>query len=513
MRRAALRAVCVLGLLAAGCATRVPATPGETPAGRRGGAAAPGAVAPPAEGAAAVQALRADLVAATALPGVRHGAWGVVVESLDRRERLFELNPRTLLIPASTAKLVSVASAAEAVGWDYTFLTELHATGPIEDGVLKGDLVVVGHGDPTWSGPAGADVSALAQVLAGKVTRIEGLIVADDDQVEEPRPQLAWTWDDLGYPTGAVFGALNADQNVTGLRVLAGAAEGQPTTMVPDPNAAGRALVNRTATGAPGSRAFIWPEQRPGETPLTVAGSVPAGGPAARLAVAVGNPTLWFAQRLRGALVAAGVQVPGGAFDVDDIRPRPVLTAETLIAGHMSSPLSAIVRPLLKDSINLYAEAVMRLNAVPADVPTNDAALGGLRARLTAWNVPPDGVQLVDGSGLSRRSVIAPEALLAVLARMHDPTGRSPFVAALPVAGVDGSLARRMKGTAAEGRVLAKTGTMSNIRTLAGYATTAEGEHLAFVILLNNFEGTGTEATDAVDRMAVRIASFRRVGP
>jgi D-alanyl-D-alanine carboxypeptidase/D-alanyl-D-alanine-endopeptidase (penicillin-binding protein 4) len=211
--------------------------------------------------------------------------------------------------------------------------------------------------------------------------------------------------------------------------------------------------------------------------------------------------------------VAAGVQVPGGAFVVDDIRPRPVLTAETLIAGHMSSPLSAIVRPLLKDSINLYAEAVMRLNAVPADVPTNDAALGGLRARLTAWNVPPDGVQLVDGSGLSRRSVIAPEALLAVLARMHDPTGRSPFVAALPVAGVDGSLARRMKGTAAEGRVLAKTGTMSNIRTLAGYATTAEGEHLAFVILLNNFEGTGTEATDAVDRMAVRIASFRRVGP
>lgn len=506
--RAAASALCIA--LAWGCAKAQPATPaaGGPPAGA--GSTRPQAVA---AGVAdtTLLALRAELTAATELPGVRRGAWGIVVQSLDRTERLFELNPRTLLVPASTAKLVSAASAADAVGWDYTFLTELHATGPIEDGVLRGDLVVVGHGDPTWGGPAGIDVSSLASALAGRVRRIDGLVIADDDQVEEPRPALAWTWDDLGYPSGALFGALNADENQMVVRVRPGTAEGQPTLMSVDDVAADRPLVNRTTTGAPGSTGRIWPEQRPGEPFLTIAGVVPAGRTAA-ITVAVGNPTRWFAQRLRTALVGAGIEVAGGAFDVDDIRPRPALTATTLVHAHMSSPLSAIVQPLLKDSINLYGEAVMRLNAAMEPVPTNDLALDGLRRRLAAWGVPQDGAQLVDGSGLSRRNVLSAEALVTVLERMHDPSARAPFVAALPVAGVDGSLAGRLKGTAAEGRVRAKTGTMSNIRSLAGYATTADGERLAFAVLLNNFEGTGSEATGALDRIAVALASFRRAG-
>ena len=106
--------------------------------------------------------------------------------------------------------------------------------------------------------------------------------------------------------------------------------------------------------------------------------------------------------------------------------------------------------------------------------------------------------------------MIAPEAVLTVLRRMHDPSGQSPFMTALPVAGVDGSLAGRMKGTAAEGNVRAKTGTMSNVRSLAGYVNTRDGERLAFVIIANNFEGSGAEATAALDTMAVRLASFSR---
>ena len=97
-----------------------------------------------------------------------------------------------------------------------------------------------------------------------------------------------------------------------------------------------------------------------------------------------------------------------------------------------------------------------------------------------------------------------------VLQRMHDPSGRSPFMTGLPIAGIDGSLAGRMKGTAAEGAVRAKTGTMSNIRSLAGYATTRDGERLAFVVMVNNFEGTGANANEATDAIAVRLASFSR---
>jgi D-alanyl-D-alanine carboxypeptidase/D-alanyl-D-alanine-endopeptidase (penicillin-binding protein 4) len=152
----------------------------------------------------------------------------------------------------------------------------------------------------------------------------------------------------------------------------------------------------------------------------------------------------------------------------------------------------------------------MRLNTAPGTFPTNDAALDGLRERLDSWGIPSTSYQLVDGSGLSRRDAISAEAVLAVLERMADSSGASPFVTGLPIAGVDGSLATRMKGTPAEGNVRAKTGTMSNIRSLAGYVTTRDGERLAFVILINNFEGTGVNANDALDAIAVRLASFSR---
>jgi D-alanyl-D-alanine carboxypeptidase/D-alanyl-D-alanine-endopeptidase (penicillin-binding protein 4) len=168
------------------------------------------------------------------------------------------------------------------------------------------------------------------------------------------------------------------------------------------------------------------------------------------------------------------------------------------------------VQPLLKDSINLYAEAVLRLATGRNALRTTGAALDATRVRLESWGIPRDAIQIVDGSGLSRRNVVAPETLLAILLRAYDPSGSSPFMRGLPVAGRDGTLASRMRSTAAEGNVLAKTGTLSNVRTLAGYVKTAEGEPLAFVVMVNNFEGSGSDAVSAIDRLAVRLAAFSR---
>jgi D-alanyl-D-alanine carboxypeptidase/D-alanyl-D-alanine-endopeptidase (penicillin-binding protein 4) len=263
-------------------------------------------------------------------------------------------------------------------------------------------------------------------------------------------------------------------------------------------------------TGEPSSLQLLWPEQRPGEYALTIAGTIPAGAPPARLQVSAGNPTLWFASVLRARLIAAGIGVTGNAMDIDDLEAPLDRGVFTVVHVHRSRPLAEIVQPLFKDSINLYGEAVMRLNTPPNRFPTNDAALEGLRQRLTAWGIPPDGAQIVDGSGLSRRDVISAETLVTLLRRMHDPSGSSPWMTALPVAGVDGSLQARMRGTAAEGNVRAKTGTMSNVRSLAGYVRTREGERLAFAILVNNFEGTGAQANAAVDAIAVRLATFSR---
>jgi len=243
---------------------------------------------------------------------------------------------------------------------------------------------------------------------------------------------------------------------------------------------------------------------------LTIAGSLPLGAQPFQLGISIGNPTLWFASVLRKRLIEEGIIVTGDAVDIDDLTPPPDRSDAMMLFTYRSPTLAEIAQPLLKESINLYAEAFMRLNTDKGAFPTNDAALEGLRKRLTAWGVPEGSYQLVDGSGLSRRDAISPEAIMTVLRRMADNSSASPFVSALPVAGVDGSLTTRMKGTTAEGNVRAKTGTMSNIRSLAGYVTTRGGEHLAFVIVINNFEGTGAAANQAIDAIAVRLAEFSR---
>jgi D-alanyl-D-alanine carboxypeptidase/D-alanyl-D-alanine-endopeptidase (penicillin-binding protein 4) len=454
--------------------------------------------------------LRADIATATQGSGVSRGSWGIVVDSLDRRERLFELNSKTLFVPASVAKLVSVATAADAVGWDYRFETALVATGPVSQGILSGDLVVAGSGDPSLGGRGGGDLATLvAAVRAAGIVRIEGRIIGDDNALEEPRPQLSWAWDDLGYTTGALFGALNLAENRTFAFVLPGGRAGEPATVTLEPRAVGRPVLNRVVTTETGTTSFVWPEQRPGESALTIAGTIAEGAQAIQLGISTGNPTLWFATAFRNRLIDDGVVVTGEAVDVDDLGTPTMPTGTRPFFKYQSPTLAEISRPLLKESINLYGEALMRLNANQGVFPTNDAALEGLRKRLASWGIPEGSYQLVDGSGLSRRNAISPDAVMTVLQRMSDEEASS-FINALPIASADGSLATRMKGTAATGNVRAKTGTMSNIRSLAGYVTTRDGEHLAFVVLVNNFEGTGADANAAIDAIAVRLAEFTR---
>jgi len=460
-----------------------------------------------------LQQLARDITSATHSPGVDRAAWGIAVHSLDRDERLFELNPRTLLVPASAAKLISLAAAADAVGWNFSYETTVRATAPIVDGTLRGDLLVVGTGDPSIGGRAGRSLAEWVEALRARgLRRIEGRVIGDDDALEEPRPQLAWAWDDLGYQTGALFGALNLGENRTVVTITPGSATAVAGRVDVEPAAASRPLRNRVITGPAGSAPLLWPEQRPGEPYLTIAGSMPADAQPARLVVSVGNPTFFFAASLRRALIDGGIDVTGDAYDVDEVEPSLDWTRAEPMYTHRSPTLAEIAQPLLKDSVNLYGEAALRLNAPRGALATNDAALDGLSARLKMWGVPPDGWQIVDGSGLSRRNAVAPDTFITILRRMYDPTGASPWMTGLPVAGLDGTLAGRMAGTPAEGNVRAKTGTMSNIRTLAGYVRTRDGERLAFVIMANSFEGTGAMANEALDRIAAHLAAFSRNG-
>lgn len=495
----ALFAFCILHFAFLGCAAKRPPTPAPEVARTID----------------ATQQLGLDIDALIDQPGHQRGIWGIVVHSLARSERLYQRNPRTLLLPASTMKLVSLVAAVEAVGWDHVFETKMLAAGPVIGGVLKGDLAIVGSGDPSVLGrPGGHAFGPWIDALRGRgVTRIEGRVVADDDALEEPKPGFAWSWEDLGYTYGAIPGALNLAENTLDILVSPATLEGLPATIELPAEARDLPVMNAARTGAAGTRTSLWPEFRPGERALTLNGTIAIGEKPVAIPVAAGNPTEWFARAVRNRVLAAGIDVAGQAIDVDDLPVRPDWTGADVLHTHRSPRLAEIAKPLLKDSINLYAEAMLRLATGPSGLRTSDAGLDAVRARLESWGVPKEGIQIVDGSGLSRRNVVAPETLLAILQRFYDDTGASPFMQALAIAGRDGTLASRMKGTPAEGNAVGKTGSLSNVRALAGYVKTTDGEPLAFAIMANNFEGPGSGVTATIDRLVVRLASFSRTGP
>jgi PBP4 family serine-type D-alanyl-D-alanine carboxypeptidase len=445
------------------------------------------------------------------VPGVARAAWGIAVRSLDRHEPLLEINPQALLVPASLAKLVTLATAAEAVGWDHVFETTVRTTGPVVDGVVTGDLIVVGSGDPSIGGRGGDDLSTWVDTLkAVGIRSIDGRIVGDDDAFEDPRPGLAWAWDDIGYASGSLFGALNLAENRVEVTIAPGAMPGDSTEITLSPEAGDRSIVNRSVTGPAGSVQLLWAEQRPGEHQLTIAGFIPVETPPALLFVSVGNPTAWFASTFRRRLVNAGISVTGEAVDIDDLPSPPLSGSGETLYVYRSHPLREIARFMVKQSINVYGEAIFRLNAQRGVLGTNDRAIEGMRNRLDSWGISRESWQLVDGSGLSRHNVLAPDAVVGILERMYDASNVSPWMTALPVAGRDGTLESRMRGTAGEDNVRAKTGTMSKVRSLAGYVRTRDGEALAFAIIVNNFEGTPAVAVESIDRITVRLANFSR---
>ena len=245
---------------------------------------------------------------------------------------------------------------------------------------------------------------------------------------------------------------------------------------------------------------------------LALHGTIGAAAAPATLTVSVENPTLFFATALRETLIAHGLDVRGPAVDVDDVHDPPT-HGGTPIASHRSPPLSTLAVRLMKASQNLYAETLLKTLSARGGGRPADAETGRKEAAaaLAPWGIDAGALIQRDGSGLSRYDYLTADALVTILAHVdRDERLRAPFETALPIAGRDGTLANRMKGTPAEGNARAKTGSMSNVRALSGYVAAASGEPLVFSLLANNFEVPADAITRTEDAIVVRLAQFKR---
>ncbi|WP_243346163.1 D-alanyl-D-alanine carboxypeptidase/D-alanyl-D-alanine endopeptidase [Mesoterricola sediminis] len=422
---------------------------------------------------------------------------GVHVRDLDTGRTVFAWNADKGFVPGSCAKLFTCASALCGLGPEATFRTSVAAAGPLgADGTLAGDLLLVGRGDPMLlarrnDGPWRPDpLEALAdQLVRAGLRRVRGDVVGDGRWFRTRPWGSGWEIQDRAFAYGADVSALTVHDNMVDLRIYPGPAPGRPCFLFPQPGLGLLPLANRTATGPGPAIDLAWE----GDT-LVVTGALPPGAPPLTLAVPVRNPEAFAARLLRRSLERRGVQVDGTARAVRDSDPTPGRE----LAGLDSRPLKDLVRATLKASNNLYAQLLLLQQG-----RSEAAGLAAERTFLEAAGIR-EGVILEEGSGLSRKNLVAPEALTALLATLDKRPEGPAFRAALPLAGVDGTLQARMGGSAAVGRVAAKTGTLRFTHGLAGYAEGPGGTRLAFALLLNG--DPAPDAREVLDRFVLLMA-------
>lgn len=420
------------------------------------------------------------------------GVWGVDIRSLDSGESLYRLNADKLMMPASNMKIVTLAATANALGWDYRFTTTLETAAPIVNGVLQGDLVVRGTGDPTINNRANRATAVLDEwasaLHSAGITSIDGRIVGDDQAFDDEGIGAGWAWDYLQYGYAAPVGALEFNEDTATLTIGSGPSVGSQAVVSISPGA-GFEVINRASTGETGSRNTIDHRRRLDRPVLEIFGSIPLGGTAEVRTVTVVNPTTFFVQSLKDGLISRGIAVTGEAVDSDDVAPAVPTGDRRVLVTTQSPPLTEIATVLMKVSQNLYAETLLKaLGRSRGGFGTWAGGLAISRETLKAWGVPDDAYVLYDGSGLSRYNYVTAETLTTVLAHMYqDARHREAFAATLPIAGKDGTVSSRLKRTRAEGNALAKTGSIANVRALSGYLKTRDGETLVFSILTNDF--------------------------
>lgn len=429
--------------------------------------------------------------------------WSVLFAWADTGDVLYARDPDRRLLPASNMKLVTLAAAAQRLGWAYRFPTTIWTATPV-DGTVHGDLYVRGSGDPTIGWPTDAASLAMREwaraLRARGVVRIEGDLVGDPDAHGADRLGDSWSWDDLAFAYAAPYAGLTYHENTVAIVVEPASTAGVPARVRTEPDGSGLRVVSAVTTVASAAPVRLSVDRPVGSDVLHIGGEVQAGAWPVIRYVAVPDPSRFFLEAFRRALAVEGIDVRGTV----RVEALPTDTSAGVQVVHHSAPLSVIAVRFMKVSQNLYGEALLH-----AVAPQPDATLASRRdvvvSALTSLGVPADDLQVADGSGLSRRNFVSARTLVALLRALDAPPHREAFARTLPIAGVDGTLERRLRGTACEGRVRAKTGTLSHARALPGYLATPSGREVVFSVLANNHLRPTSDVDAVVDAALVRL--------
>ena len=439
--------------------------------------------------------------------GLRKDDVGVHVMALGSGRVIYGHNATRRFKAASNMKLVTAATALDALGEGYEFQTALYAGGPVESGVLRGDLILRGGGDPMLGGryedEDAADIfRRWARVLKARgIARIDGDVVADDSFFDRVARHPDWA----NYPAwkwyyGNVC-AVSINDNCVTVVVRPGDAAGQPARVAFQPAAAPVNALVTCETSA--KRHAVWFDREVGSDVIKVGGSVRLGTDGYSHPVTVPDPALYAAAVLKDSLGREGVPVRGRARVVAQGQGGVPPDAEPLCLRKTALP--AVLRAMLTRSHNHIAEQVIKtVGAEAAGRGSWETGLGRAASMLRERGFGEGDFRLADGSGLSRQNELTPELLSSLLFRMSRARPDAPFADLLPAPAEEGTLRSRLTREPYRSAVRAKTGYLNGVGALSGYARTRGGTEVAFSILVNSTTvGSMRERVDTLCRAIV----------
>ncbi len=458
--------------------------------------------------------------------------WGIKIVELESDGTVYQHNADKLFVLASNAKLFSTALGLVKLGPQHIYTTTIVLDNPLaEDGVVAGDLILLGGGDPNLSSrviPYDPDkafeknllrpITDLAQqVLDAGVRRIAGNVVGDDTRYVWQRHPPGWSMQDGYWAYGAPISALSFNDNMVKLRILPGTEPRRLARVDVTPKIEYFSLDNRARTAPTRTVARgLGFDRLPGSRKLQLWGNISIRSRGRVLSVAVDDPALFAAFALHGELKRLGITIDGSPV-ARHAHPREFPSLKRLpnreppeyatkLAAIESAPLAHTLPIINKDSQNLHAEMLLcEVGYQRRGVGSFDAGLAELKSFLVEAGLRPPESKLQDASGLSRRNLVTPGATTQLLTYMWNSPSREHFVSSLPVSGEDGTLDWRFARTSAKGRIRAKTGSLAHVTAISGYATTLDNRSLAFSILVNNYGVQASYIRSLVDKICVAM--------
>lgn len=463
--------------------------------------------------------LKSELDQAFDDPAFSNAHWGVMIQSLKNGEILYARNAHKNFIPASNMKLFTTAAALSKLGPEYRYQTQFYIHGNVDNqGILHGDLIVVGSGDPSITGRYYfGEVTKPLEIWADSIKahgirQIDGNIIADDNLFDDEIMGEGWAWDYQSDWYAAQISALSFNDNCINIYISPGDSIGAPAKYQLVPNTDYATIINRIVTVRNGLEQEIKFKRKAGTNLVEISGAMAINSSARLDWFSIDNPSLFTVKVFQQVLKQKGISVSGMAYDIDDLNgysypKRP----ENLMFDFESPPLREIVATINKVSQNLYAEMLLRtLGAHFRGIGSASNGIAVVKEFLSNIGIDTNQFVMVDGSGLSRLNMVTPQQIVTLLRYMRNSPQRDYFYHSLPIAGNDGTLKNRMQRTAAEGNVRAKTGFVGYARALSGYITTADNEELAFSMIANNYSVPTAMANLIQDLVCERLANFTR---